>query len=106
MRAPQFGKVWPSTMAKQTPPRAAAPEINPEAKLGLRVKPFANVFALVEGLGVISLHKTEAEAKTALEGEIERRHRFNERLPERVEPPSPEAGEPHEAEPDRHHRPS
>jgi hypothetical protein len=67
MRAPQFGKV-----------RDRMPEgPNPAAKLGLRVSPFANIFALVEGLGVISLHQKEADAKAALEGEIERRLRFN-----------------------------
>jgi hypothetical protein len=67
MRAPQFGKV--------RDPMPPGP--NPEALKGLRVKPFANIFALVEGLGVISLHKTETDAKAALEGEIERRQRFN-----------------------------
>lgn len=67
MRAPQYGKV-----------RERMPEgPNPEATKGLRVKPFANIFALVEGLGVVSLHQTEAEAQTALEGEVERRIRFN-----------------------------
>ena len=39
---------------------------NPAAKKGLRVEPFANIFALVEGLGVISLHKTREEAAAAL----------------------------------------
>lgn len=85
MRAPQYGKV-------------REPGPNPEAAKGLRVKPFANVFALVEGLGVISLHQTEAEAKTALEGEIERRKRFNERLSD-AKPAS--SDEPNEAEADR-----
>ena len=70
MRAPQLGKVKPSLAEKLGP--------NPEAALGLRVKPFANIFALVEGLGAVSLHQTEADAKTALAGEIERRRRFNE----------------------------
>jgi hypothetical protein len=94
-------------MAKQTARRAAAPEKNddgpnPEAALGLRVKPFANIFALVEGLGVISLHQTEADAKTALEGEIERRRQVNQRHSGEVNPPSPaEADEPHDAEADR-----
>ena len=49
---------------------------NPEATKGLRVKPFANIFALVESLGVVSLHKTEADAKTALEAELERRRQI------------------------------
>lgn len=88
MRAPQFGpgKVRPPTIARQTAPRAdifgkdVPPGPNPEAERGLRVKPFANIFALVESLGVISLHQTEADAKTALEGEIERRKRFNQRV--------------------------
>ena len=63
MRAPQFGKV------RQRMPVGP----NPMASAGLRVAPFANIFALVEGLGCISLHRTEAEAKTALEGELKRR---------------------------------
>jgi hypothetical protein len=57
MRAPQYGKVT-----------------NPAAKLGVRVRPFGKIFALVEGLGVISLHQTETDAQTALEGELERRN--------------------------------
>jgi hypothetical protein len=65
MRAPQYGKVR----------MPVGP--NPMASAGLRVAPFANIFALVEGLGCISLHRTEAEAKTALEGEIERRRQVN-----------------------------
>ena len=102
MRAPQFGpgKVRPSTKAKQTARCAAAAENipNPEAAKGLRVKPFANIFALVEGLGVVSLHKTEADAKTALEGEIERRTQANKRLSERATCAAPpEAHEPHDA---------
>jgi hypothetical protein len=82
VRAPQYGKVT-----------------NPEAAKGLRVRPFANIFALVEGLGVISLHKTEADAKTALEGEIERRLSFNKRLGDRPAPT--EADEAHKPEADR-----
>jgi hypothetical protein len=73
MRAPQFG---PGKVRDYCGPDVP-PGPNPEAAKGLRVKPFANIFALVESLGVISLHQTEADAKTALEGEIERRHRFN-----------------------------
>ena len=72
MRAPQFGKVRDGN-------RRIVTEIdgpNPEATKGLRVKPFANIFALVEGLGVISLHRTEAEAKTALEEWLERRRKL------------------------------
>jgi hypothetical protein len=57
VRAPQYRRVGP----------------NPAASRGLRVRPFANIFALVESLGVISLHRTEQEAKTALEAELERR---------------------------------
>jgi len=68
MRAPQYGKVY-------TPEGP-----NPEAAKRLRVKPFANIFALVEGLGVISLHRTLSDAQTALEGEIERRRQANQRL--------------------------
>jgi hypothetical protein len=57
MRAPQFG---PGKVRDRMPE-------------GLCVRPFANVFALVEGFAVVSLHRTQADAKTALEGEIERR---------------------------------
>ena len=32
------------------------------------MEPFANIFALVENLGVISLHKTREEADAALAG--------------------------------------
>ena len=74
---------------------------NPMASAGLRVAPFANIFALIEGLGCISLHRTEADAKTALEGEIERRRRINH-SGEGVNPASPaQADEPHDAEADR-----
>jgi ribosomal protein S27AE len=49
---------------------------NPSASRPAHVAPFANIFALVEGLGVISLHQTEAEAKTALEEWLERRRKL------------------------------
>ena len=39
---------------------------NPAIAKGLCVKPFANIFALVENLGVISLHRTREEAAAAL----------------------------------------
>lgn len=42
----------------------------------LRVNSFGKVFALVEGLGVISLHRTRAEGKAALAAEGERRKRL------------------------------
>lgn len=99
MRAPQLGKVRDKRdyFGTNVPPGP-----NPEATKGLRVKPFANVFALVDGLGVISLHRDEADAKTALDEEIERRKRFNERSGEGVKPAAPaEAHEAHEAEADR-----
>ena len=51
MRAPQYRRV-------------SGP--NPAAKKGLRVEPFANIFAVVEGSGVISLHKTREQAAAAL----------------------------------------
>lgn len=65
-------------MAKQTPRRAARHKKmpigpNPAAARGLCVRPFGSIYALVEGLGVISAHKLEAEAQTALEHELERR---------------------------------
>jgi hypothetical protein len=49
------------------------PGPNPAAAKGLRVAPFAKIFALVDGLGCISLHRTEAEAQTALDQERQRR---------------------------------
>jgi hypothetical protein len=49
---------------------------NPALKKGLRVAPFANIFALVDGLGAISLHRTEQEAAAALAAYLaERQHR-------------------------------
>jgi hypothetical protein len=50
IRAPQFGKVKPKDYRLPGP----------------RVEPWANVFAVVEGLGVVSVHQTRAEAETAL----------------------------------------
>jgi hypothetical protein len=50
------------------------PGPNPAAQLPLRVNPFGKVFALVEGLGVISLHNTREEGEAALAVEVERRH--------------------------------
>jgi hypothetical protein len=61
VRAPQYGRRGP----------------NPAALKGPRVEPFGTGFALVEGLGVISLHRGETEAKTALEAYLERRERLN-----------------------------
>ena len=58
MRAPQYRRV--------TERMPAGP--NPAIKKGLRVEPFANIFAVVENLGVISLHKTREEADAALAG--------------------------------------
>jgi hypothetical protein len=66
MRAPQYRRV---TERKRVLPVGP----NPAAAQGLRVRPFANIFALVEGLGVVSLHQTEPEAQTALEHELKRR---------------------------------
>jgi hypothetical protein len=40
---------------------------------GLHVAPFANVFALVDGPGVIGLHQIREEAEAALKVELERR---------------------------------
>jgi len=76
-------------MAKQTTRRAAAarnktglaPGPNPAASKGLRVSPFANIFALVDGLGVTTLHRTEADAKKALEAELERRRALRDVKP-------------------------
>ena len=58
MRAPQYRRV--------TERMPVGP--NPAAAKGLCVKPFANIFAVVESLGVISLHKTREEADAALAG--------------------------------------
>jgi len=60
MRAPQLGRV---TKPKD---HGLPPGPNPAASKGLRVEPFANIFALIEGLCVISLHPTQAEADAAL----------------------------------------
>jgi hypothetical protein len=89
MRAPQYGKV------RQRMPEGP----NPEAAKGLRVKPFAKIFALVEGLGVMSLHRTEADAQTALEQEQERRSNFNKGSGDRAAPA--ETHEPQDAKADR-----
>jgi hypothetical protein len=82
MRAPQYGK------NREKMPVGP----NPAIAKGPRVAPFANIFALVESLGVISLHKTEADAKTALEAELERRRQLRKT-------PSGEGGEPALARP-------
>jgi hypothetical protein len=91
MRAPQFGPGKVRNPEKREKRDIfgtnVPPGPNPEAALGLRVKPFANIFALVEGLGVISLHQDEGGAKTALEVELERRRQFNAKL---VEPKAAE----------------
>ena len=52
------------------------PGPNPAATAPLRINPFGKAFALVEGLGVISLHRTRKEAKTALAAARERRARL------------------------------
>lgn len=92
VRAPQYGKS-----------RALPIGPNPAAAQGLRVKPFANIFALLEGLGAISLHKTEADAKAALEAELERRRKRRQPSSEGGEPAlaRPRANQPHEAETER-----
>lgn len=68
MRAPQYGRVDPKP-GKTLP---AGP--NPAAAKGLRVEPFAKIFALVDGLGCISLHKTREEADAALAAQRAKRH--------------------------------
>jgi hypothetical protein len=65
MRAPQYRRVTERKMP-------VGP--NPAIAKGLRVEPWANIFALVDGLGVISPYRTEAEAKAALEAELARRN--------------------------------
>jgi hypothetical protein len=102
IRAPQYRRVDSRPRNKTGLP----PGPNPAASQGLRVKPFANIFALVDGLGVITLHRSEADAKTALESELERRRKL--RSSERAEPvlARSEAHNPHDAEPEGEHRPS
>jgi hypothetical protein len=56
------------TRAKTLPPGP-----NPAASAPLRVNPFGKIFALVEGLGVISLHRTRDEGEAAFAAEAERR---------------------------------
>lgn len=68
-RAPQYRRVITGIRSKPIGP-------NPAAAKGLRVEPWANIFALVDGLGVISPYRTEAEAKAALEIELERRRKL------------------------------
>jgi hypothetical protein len=98
MRAPQYRRV---TERKRILPVGP----NPAAGKGLRVRPFANIFALVEGLGVVSLHRTEADAKTALEQEQERRKSLELREVEAVAARAA-PDEAHEAKADGEHRPS
>jgi hypothetical protein len=66
MRAPQYRRV---TERKRVLPVGP----NPMASSGLRVAPWANIFALVDGLAALSAYRTEAEAQTALEHELKRR---------------------------------
>ena len=68
-RAPQYRRVITGIRSKPIGP-------NPAAAKGLRVEQWANIFALVDGLGVISPYRTEAEAKAALEIELERRRKL------------------------------
>jgi hypothetical protein len=107
MRAPQFGpgKVRPPRVPEKRDifGKDVPPGPNPEAERGLRVKPFANIFALVEGLGVVSLHQTERQAKTAREGEIARRLSFNKLSSDRRAPA--EADEAEDPEAQSEHRP-
>lgn len=65
MRAPQYRKVG------KKPDMPIGP--NPALAKGLRVEPFAKIYALVDGLSCISLHKQEEEAQAALDVELERR---------------------------------
>jgi hypothetical protein len=65
MRAPQYRRVTGKNVMPVGP--------NPALKKGLHVTPWANIFALVDGLGVIMPYQTEAEAQTALEHELKRR---------------------------------
>lgn len=71
MRAPQYRRVITGIRSKPILPEGP----NPAATAPLRVEPFGSIYALVEGLGVISLHRTPEEGKTALEAELERRSR-------------------------------
>jgi hypothetical protein len=48
------------------------PGPNPVLKKGLRVEPWANIFALVEGLSVLSLHPKREDAEAALLERAER----------------------------------
>ena len=47
--------------------------MNPHAYDPLHVEPYGKAWALVEGLGVITTHKTKPEAETALAAERNRR---------------------------------
>jgi len=46
------------------------PGPNPHAHDPMQVKPFGKIWAVVEGLGVISAHRTRAEADQALKARL------------------------------------
>jgi hypothetical protein len=54
--------------------RGIVPGPNPHASDPLHVAPFGKVFALVEGLGVISTHRTREEAEAALKARAASAH--------------------------------
>jgi len=72
-------------MARKQLDLGLPPGPNPALAKGLRVEPFASVWALVNGLGVVSIHRTEAAAQGALEDERERLARAN--LPREIDAP-------------------
>ena len=75
-RAPQYRRVITGIRSKVEIKLNNSTRPNLAAAKGLRVEPWANIFALVDGLGVISPYRTEAEAKAALEIELERRRKL------------------------------
>jgi hypothetical protein len=66
MRAPQYRRVTERKGPGERPRYDLPPGPNPALKKGLRVEPWANVFALVEGLSVLSLHPKREGAEAAL----------------------------------------
>jgi hypothetical protein len=66
------------------------PGPNPAASRPLRVEQMGRAWVVVEGLGVVSMHKRWGEAKAALADALKRREAFNKRYQSPDAPPPPE----------------
>ena len=62
---------------------------NPALAKGLRVEPFGKVWAVVEGLGVISTHRERGEADAALAAIQQKRALPSPSSPQSAEPADP-----------------